>query len=56
MTSGAVPRILAAQGEDGHWEGRDRFYTAKYRGTVWSLIILAELGADGGDERVRRGL
>jgi hypothetical protein len=55
MTSGAVPRILAAQGEDGHWEGRDRFYTAKYRGTVWTLIILAELGADGGDERVRRG-
>ena len=47
--------ILAAQGDDGHWEGRDRFYTAKYRGTVWQLIILAELGADGADERVRRG-
>ena len=55
MTTGAVPTILAAQGDDGHWEGRDRFYTAKYRGTVWQLIILAELGADGGDERVRRG-
>ena len=55
MTKGAVPRILDAQGENGHWEGRDRFYTAKYRGTVWTLIILAELGADGGDERVRRG-
>jgi hypothetical protein len=55
MTGGVVPQILAAQGEDGHWEGRDRFYTAKYRGTVWQLIILAELGADGADERVRRG-
>ena len=55
MTTGAVPAILAAQDDDGHWEGRDRFYTAKYRGTVWQLIILAELGADGGDERVRRG-
>ena len=55
MSRGAVPLILAAQGDDGHWEGRDRFYTAKYRGTVWQLIILAELGADGGDERVRRG-
>jgi hypothetical protein len=55
MTSGAVPHILAAQGSDGHWEGADRFYTAKYRGTVWQLIILAELGADGSDERVRRG-
>ena len=55
MSRGAVPAILAAQGDDGHWEGRDRFYTAKYRGTVWQLLILAELGADGGDERVRRG-
>jgi hypothetical protein len=55
MTTGPVPRILAAQGSDGHWEGRDRFYTAKYRGTVWQLIILAELGADGADESVRRG-
>jgi hypothetical protein len=55
MSEGAVPQILAAQGDDGHWEGRDRFYTAKYRGTVWQLIVLAELGADGADERVRRG-
>jgi hypothetical protein len=54
MTTGAVPRILAAQGDDGHWEGPDHFYTAKYRGTVWQLVILAELGADGGDERIRR--
>jgi hypothetical protein len=53
MTEGTVPRILAAQGSDGHWGERDRFYNAKYRGTVWQLIILAELGADGGDERVR---
>jgi hypothetical protein len=55
MTTGAVPAILAAQDDDGHWEGRDRFYAAKYKGTVWQLIILAELGAQGSDERVRRG-
>jgi hypothetical protein len=54
MREGAVPAILATQGPDGHWAGRDRFYTAKYSGTVWNLIILAELGADGTDERVRR--
>ena len=48
-----MPRILAAQQADGHWEGPDRFYTAKYRGTVWTLLILAELGADGADARVR---
>ncbi|MCB2174314.1 MAG: hypothetical protein KQH57_00760 [Actinomycetales bacterium] len=53
MTEGTVPRILAAQLDDGHWEGRDRFYTGKYRGTVWQLVILAELVADGDDPRVR---
>ena len=53
MTDGTVPRILAAQLDDGHWEGRDRFYTGKYRGTVWQLVILAELAADGADPRVR---
>ena len=55
MTEGPVPRILAEQQADGHWEGPDRFYTAKYRGTVWTLLILAELGADGADARVRAG-
>jgi hypothetical protein len=56
MTEGTVPAILASQDADGHWGGRDRFYTAKYSGTVWNLIILAELGADGADARVRRAV
>jgi hypothetical protein len=55
MSSGTVRSILAAQTDDGHWESRDRFYEAKYRGTVWQLVILASLGADGADERVRAG-
>ena len=55
MSHGTVPRILAAQTGDGHWESRDDFYTAKYRGTVWQLVIFAALGADGADERVRGG-
>ncbi len=55
MTEGAVPAILAAQREDGGWSAPERCYTAKYTGTVWQLLILAELGADGADERVRRG-
>jgi hypothetical protein len=54
MTEGAVPLILAAQREEGHRCERERFCTAKTTGTVWQLIILAELGADGGDERLRR--
>jgi hypothetical protein len=31
MSRGAVPRILAAQDDDGHWQGRDRFDTADAR-------------------------
>jgi hypothetical protein len=54
MKDGVVPLILAKQEEGGNWEPPHRFYTAKYRGTVWQLIILAELAADGDDERVQR--
>jgi hypothetical protein len=54
MRTGAVPAILDRQNSEGYWETPERFYTAKYRGTVWQLIILAALGADGGDERIKR--
>jgi hypothetical protein len=53
MVAGVVPKILAKQNTGGYWEAPDKFYTAKYKGTVWQLIILAELGADGQDERVK---
>jgi hypothetical protein len=53
MEEGAVPKILARQKKDGFWEKREDFYMrTKYKGTVWQLIILAELGADGRDARV----
>jgi hypothetical protein len=54
MRKGVVPGILAGMHPDGFWEEPDAFYTAKYRGTVWQVIILAELAADGGDERIRK--
>ena len=54
MTCGAVPKILGEQRTEGYWEAPRNFYTAKYKGTVWQLIILAELGADGKDERVKK--
>jgi hypothetical protein len=54
MVTGAVPKILAKEDKGGYWETPGRFYTAKYKGTVWQLLILAELGADGNDERVKR--
>ncbi|MCK4247548.1 MAG: nitrogen fixation protein NifH [Methanomicrobia archaeon] len=54
MVEGVVPEILAIQHKDGYWEDSKRFYTAKYKGTVWQLIILAELGAEGNDERIKK--
>jgi len=55
MKIGVVPKILSKQKKEGYWEAPENFYIrAKYRGTVWQLIILAELGADGKDERIRK--
>jgi hypothetical protein len=54
MITGVVSKILAKQNDGGYWEAPEKFYTAKYKGTVWQLIILSELGADEKDERVKK--
>jgi hypothetical protein len=54
MQKGVVPKILAKQKEEGYWEEAEKFYTAKYKGTVWQILILAQLGADGKDSRISR--
>lgn len=52
--TGVIPRILSKQKEGGYWENPEDFYLrAKYKGTVWQLIILAELAADGNDQRIK---
>ena len=53
--SGPIPAILAGQTERGHWAGERSYYTPKYVSTHWSMTLLAELAADAGDERLRRG-
>jgi len=54
MKSGIVPEILRHQNPDGYWGDPKRFYTDKYRGTVWQLMILSELGADGNHPQIAR--
>jgi len=54
MTEGIVPEILDRMNDGGYWEKPDEFYTLKYKGTVWQLIILSELAADGNDERIKK--
>jgi hypothetical protein len=53
MITGVVPKILAKQNNDGSWETPNAFYTSKYKGTSWQLIILAELGADPADQSIK---
>ncbi|MCD1294072.1 nitrogen fixation protein NifH [Methanocella sp. CWC-04] len=54
MKTGIVPAILEKQDDEGYWVDPKRFYTAKYTGTVWQVIILAELGAGEKDSRVKK--
>ncbi len=55
MKAGVVPRILSKQEPGGYWGIAEDFYIrSKYKGTVWQLIILAELEASGEDRRIKK--
>jgi len=52
---GPIAAILAEMDEAGFWVESSSGYYPKYRGTVWSLINLAQLGASAAsDERIAR--
>ena len=52
MSSGPVPVMLAAQQPEGYWNKPGPGYGPKYQGTIWSVIFLAQLGADGANPQV----
>ena len=54
MRGDPIASILAAQHPDGFWDKPGPGYATKYRGTVWQVIFLDQLGADPTDPRVRR--
>ena len=56
QTTGPIPTILAGQTEAGHWDGERSYYTPKYTSTHWSMLLLAELAADGADPRLQQGV
>ncbi|MCD1293650.1 nitrogen fixation protein NifH [Methanocella sp. CWC-04] len=54
MDTGVIPKILSKQEKGGYWGVPGDFYMrSKYKGTVWQFIVLAGLGADGKDERIK---
>lgn len=54
MQSGPIPIILSNQHSDGYWVEPGSGYRPKYRSTVWSLIMLAQLGADRSNSCVKK--
>lgn len=53
MRTDPIASILAAQQPEGFWVKPGPGYAPKYRGTVWQLIFLDQLGADRDDPRVQ---
>lgn len=53
MASDPISTILAAQDPEGWWVYPGAGYGPKYTGTVWSLMFLDQLGADGFDPRIK---
>ncbi|MCL4562275.1 MAG: nitrogen fixation protein NifH [Chloroflexi bacterium] len=54
-TQGPIAEILAQMQPEGFWEKPGPGYLPKYRSTVWSIITLAQLGAEAlEDERIAR--
>jgi hypothetical protein len=53
MQTDPIAAILAAEQPVGFWAKPGPGYTPRYRGTVWQLTFLDQLGADGGDARVQ---
>jgi len=50
---GHIAQVLANMENEGYWEQPGAGYYPKYRGTVWSIILLAQLGASPeADERI----
>ena len=56
METGPVPTILSGQTKVGNWHPERGYYTPKYVSTHWSMLLLAELNADGSDDRLARGV
>jgi hypothetical protein len=54
-TKGPIASILAEMADEGYWVKAGTGYSPKYHGTVWSIILLAQLGASAAqDERIKR--
>ena len=54
MEADPIRSMLQAQSPEGWWIKPGGGYSPKYTSTVWELIFLDQLGADGSDARIQR--
>jgi hypothetical protein len=54
MVADPIRSMLDAQSPEGWWIKPGGGYSPKYTATVWELIFLDQLGADGADGRIQR--
>ena len=54
MATGTIAAVLDRQRPAGYWVKPGGGYGPKYTGTVWSLTLLAQMGADKSELRVRK--
>ena len=48
---GPIAAVLCHLEEEGYWVKPGSGYNPKYRSTVWSMILLAQLGASAGEDK-----
>jgi hypothetical protein len=53
MQTDPIASILTAEQPEGFWVKPGPGYNPKYRGTVWQVTFLDQLGADGADPRIQ---
>jgi hypothetical protein len=54
MKTGPIPAILDAMEPEGYWVQPGPGYYPKYKGSVWQIIFLAQLGADGSHSKIQK--
>ncbi|NLB55675.1 MAG: nitrogen fixation protein NifH [Lentisphaerae bacterium] len=54
MKCGIVPDILRKQQEPSYLKTYSDFYTEKYKGLVWQLIVLAQMGAESNSQIIEQ--
>jgi len=54
MKTGPIPVILDAMDPEGYWVQPGLGYYPKYRGSVWQIVFLAQLGADGSHSKIQK--